>query len=248
MVPVMADGRPLILALDTATRCSTVSLTRGTLGHGEVLGCLSLSSNVTHSRRLISTVDRLFQETRAQWADISAVAVGLGPGSFTGLRIGMATAKGFAAAAQKKLVGVATLEGLAARCLGELPVYAAIDARKKQVYCAGYSVSAGKRPQMLNDIQAISPVRLIQQLHEEQHQQVVIVGDAVHAYGDLWRRELGDMVRFAPAALHASSADAIGLICGELLQDGQCLDIASATPFYVRASDAELSLATKKQR
>lgn len=244
----MVDGRPLILAMDTATRCSTVSLTRGTLGHGEVLGCLSLSSNVTHSRRLISTVDRLFRETQVQWSDIGGVAVGLGPGSFTGLRIGMATAKGFAAAAQKKLVGVSTLDGLAARCLGDLPVYATVDARKKQIYCARYSVSAGKRPKRLHDIQAISPERLIQQLHEEQHQQVVIVGDAVHLYGDLWYRELEDLVIFAPAALHASSADAIGLICGELFEEGECLDIASATPFYVRASDAELSLAIKKQR
>lgn len=243
----MADGRPLILALDTATRCSTVSLTRGTLGHGEVLGCFSVSSNSTHSRRLISAVDRLFQETQVEWSDICGVAVGLGPGSFTGLRIGMATAKGFAAAAGKKLVGVSTLDGLAARCVGDLPVYAVVDARKKQVYCARYCVSANKRPERVEGIQAISPERFMEQLQTKPRRQVVIVGDAVHVYGDLWRRELGELIRFAPAALHTPSADAIGLICGELLEDGEYLDIASAAPVYVRASDAELSLATKKQ-
>ncbi len=92
---------PLILAMDTATGCSTVSLTRGTMVDGEVLACLSFSSKITHSRRIISIVDSIFQETETDWPTLGGIAIGLGPGSFTGLRIGMATAKGFAAASKK---------------------------------------------------------------------------------------------------------------------------------------------------
>jgi tRNA threonylcarbamoyladenosine biosynthesis protein TsaB len=240
----MSDTRPLLLALDTATKCSTVALTRGTLIDGEVLACLSLSSSITHSRRIISSVERLFIDTETTWPDIDAVAVGMGPGSFTGVRIGMATAKGFAAAAEKKLVGISTLDALAAMCVTDKPIVVAMDARKKQVYTATYHYDNGPgNLTRIGEIKVVSPECVAKEIHEE----VVIIGDGVITYGELWQKSLGDLAQFAPMHLHAPSASAVGLLCGARLKDGNCLGIGAAAPLYVRASDAELSLADKKK-
>ncbi|HID03839.1 MAG TPA: tRNA (adenosine(37)-N6)-threonylcarbamoyltransferase complex dimerization subunit type 1 TsaB, partial [Desulfobacterales bacterium] len=89
----------VILAIDTATSCSSVALASGGRFHGKVLGSLELDTKVTHSRRLLSSIEYLLKETELGWPDIAGVAVSLGPGSFTGLRIGMATAKGLVMAA-----------------------------------------------------------------------------------------------------------------------------------------------------
>ncbi len=239
----MADTSPLILSLDTATKCSTVALTRGTLMDGEVLATISLSSSITHSRRLISAVERLFLDTETVWSDITAIAVGMGPGSFTGLRIGMTTAKGFAAAGDKKLVGVCTLDALAAMCVTDKTILAVIDARKKQVYTAAYRHDNNGVLKRVEEVKVISP----EQVAKETREDVVMVGDAVVTYGSLWQEKLGERVTFAPAQLHAPAASAIGLLCGKNLQEGRFLDIATAVPIYVRASDAELSLADGKK-
>ncbi len=238
----MSQQYPLILSLETATRCSSAALTRGTLMDGEVLACLSFSSSITHSRRLIGIVDTLFRETETGWSDIEGVAVGLGPGSFTGLRIGMATAKGFAAAAQKKLLGVSTLDALASMCLTGGTVCAVLDARKKQVYTAFYDGGDDGSLIRRDKIQVLSPQQLVGKIDDP----VVMVGDGVLTYGDFWKEQLGDRVKFAPYQLHAPSAAAVGLLCGGLLYENKYLDLATAAPVYVRASDAELSLADKK--
>lgn len=240
----MSEEWPLILSMDTATKCSTVAITRGTVGDGEVLGCLSLSSNITHSRRLNTAVDHLFQETGTAWPDIDGIGVGMGPGSFTGLRIGMATAKGFAVATEKKLLGVSTLDALAAMCVTDMPILAVIDARKQQVYSATYQYEPDGKLLRKTDFRAVSPEQVIEGIDEE----VVMVGDALVNYGTLWKELLKDRVRFAPVQLQAPTASAVGLLCGVEFQQGKHLDIAEATPMYVRASDAELSLNDRKKQ
>ena len=175
------DGqKPLILALDTSTACCTLALTSGTITQGGVLASLCLNGGMTHSRRLLTAIDWLFSETEVDWSMIDGLAVGLGPGSFTGLRIGLATAKGLA-------------------------------------------VTAGKLMGMIGE-------------------SVLIVGDGVLAYGEQWQTEGGDRVELAPVHLHYPSAAVIGLLGGLHLQNNRTLDPATAVPFYVRASDAELSL------
>ena len=129
----MNVNQSLILAIDTATPCSSVSLTAGTRKNGRVLASLSLAGNVTHSRRLIAAIDLLMKKAEVDWSGIDGIAVSLGPGSFTGLRIGMATAKGLAVAADKPLLGVSTLDGLASKCNGSKLICAILDARKNEV-------------------------------------------------------------------------------------------------------------------
>ena len=238
----MSKHYPLVLAMDTATGCSTVALTRGTTVDGEVLACLSYSSKMTHSRRLISLVDTIFRETQVDWPMLEGIGVGLGPGSFTGLRIGLATAKGFAATSKKKLLGVSTLDGLASSCVSDKKICAVMDARKKQVYTAFYRRNTKGFIERESEIRAIAPEGLVADIKEP----VVMVGDGAIAYRDFWLKELGALVEIAPFHLHSPSAAAIGLLSGELLQNNVTLDVATASPLYVRASDAELSLVRKK--
>ena len=238
----MAGQRPLILALDTATACCSLALTTGTMADGGVLASLSLNGRTRHSRRLITAIDWLFAETEVDWPQIDGIAVGLGPGSFTGLRIGMATAKGLAATAGKPLLGVSTLDVLAGNCMTTRLICAALDARKKEVYVAFYRCDDVGLPRRVSAIQAVDPLKLGVEISEP----VMIVGDGGLAYGDHWRRELADKVVFAPAGLHYPSAVVLGLLgAGNLLLD-RILDLETAVPLYVRASDAELSLKVKK--
>ncbi len=240
----MAEKRPRLLAIDTATKCAALAVTSGTLAAGEVMASLSLSSDVTHSRRIISCVDYLFSQLGIGWQDLDGIAVGLGPGSFTGLRIGMATAKGFAFAAKLPLFGVATHDGIAASVGVTGSVWVTLDARKKQIYAGKYSCSSQENPVLQGSIQAMDPEEFVHLVTRGD----MIAGDGVTTYGSLWRQKLGENVRFAPQHLHRVSAAACGLICGEHCNTNNCLDLETAEPLYVRASDAELNLIEKKQR
>ncbi len=237
----MAGKHPYVLALDTATPCSSVAITAGTRYDGEVLASLGLTGKVTHSRRLLSAIDWLMKESAISWPDIGGIAVGLGPGSFTGLRIGMATAKGLAAAAGKVLLGVSTLDSLAARCGSAGLICAVLDARKKEVYAAFYRCNRYGFTERIGEPAVIAPARLAAAIDEP----VLLVGDGARVYGEVFREFLRDKARFVPAALHEPSAASLGLLAGEMLERGELLDLAEGVPVYVRSSDAELNLARK---
>jgi len=237
----MSSLFPLILAIDTASRCSSVALTLGGAGAsagGQVVASLSLNSSVTHSRRLLSAIDWLLAETETGWQAVQGLAVSLGPGSFTGLRIGMATVKGLAMATGQPLLGVSTLDALALNCTGERLICAVLDARKNEVYTCFYHLDRQGIPRRAGEIRVVSPL----QLAEEITQPVLFVGDAVMVYGDVWKEVLGDWFAEAPIPLHYPCASTLGLLAGEMLLKNRSLDLVAAAPLYVRASDAELNL------
>lgn len=234
------SGCPVILAIDTATPCCSVAITEGVQEGGKVLAAMTLCGTVTHSRRLLARIDQVLAETAVAWLGLDGIAVSIGPGSFTGLRIGMATAKGLAFASNRPLLGVSTLTGLASSCSTGKRICAVLDARKKQVYAAFFRrLPSGKLEQMTATA-VVAPEQLAAGIHEP----VYMVGDAVAVYGAYWREVLGDRFEAAPAQLHLPSAASLGLIAAEQLQRGDLLDPGSAVPLYVRASEAELHLAT----
>ena len=238
----MSRQLPLVLALDTATTCCAVALTQGLGEEGRVLASLSLNSRITHSRRLLTAVDWLMKESAVDWDDLTGVAVGLGPGSFTGLRIGLATAKGMAVAAGLPLSGVPTLDALAWNCFGERPVCAVLDARKKEVYCGWYLPDDTGRPRRQGELRALAPEALAAEIKEP----ALFVGDGLVTYGELWRGLLGERFSQAAPTLNDPPAAAIGLLTAEQLVAGPHLVPAAVAPCYVRASDAELSLGAKQ--
>ena len=233
----MADDA-LILAFDTSTSCCSVGLTQGGFDRGSVVATLSLCSGVTHSRRLLSAIDWLLKESSLSLDDISAVAVGLGPGSFTGLRIGMATAKGLAYGIGKPLIGVSSLDAVAASVRSERLVCAVLDARKKEVYTCFYRCDPKGIARRCGDALVMSPELLAGQIKEP----VTMAGDGVTVYNQLLTELLGDLLECVPAGRSHPAAEIIGFLAAEDYRQGNFLNLAEAAPSYVRVSDAELSL------
>lgn len=239
----MSNERPIILAVDTATSCTSVALTAGDVHAGELLATLTLNSKVTHSRRLLSALNWLLLESDVSLTEVDGLAVGLGPGSFTGLRISMATVKGLAMATGKPLLGVSTLDALALRCTGAEPVCALLDARKKEVYTAWYGQDEKGVQRRKGNIRALAPELLVEEIKES----TLMVGDGLLAYGPFFQERLGSLLAMAPLPLHYPSAASLGFLSCEQLVKGEIMDLDSAVPLYVRASDAELSLKRKDQ-
>ncbi|MGV1098625.1 tRNA (adenosine(37)-N6)-threonylcarbamoyltransferase complex dimerization subunit type 1 TsaB [Thiovibrio sp. JS02] len=231
-------GPPLLLALETATTCGSVAL----IDDGRCLAEFSLATRPSHSRRLLAGIDRLLQETQLGWRDLTAIAVSLGPGSFTGLRIGLATAKGLCFATGKPLIGVPTLEGLACQLpFAGLPICPVVDARKNEVYAGFYRCNQTGALEQTGDFLVLSPERLVEKIHTP----TIFVGDAVPLYGELFRARLQAHALLAPPEICFARAAAIGFAAQRRLAAGILSDPVASVPIYVRASDAELQLGRK---
>lgn len=228
----------LLLAIDTATTCSSIAITRGNLEEGEVLASLSLNTRVTHSRRLLSSIERLLADIDLTWSDLGGIVVNLGPGSFTGLRIGLATAKGLAMASELPLYGLSGLEVLASRCISDLPIAACLDARKQEIYTSTYQWQNGRLVE-LSKPRVCAASTFVAGLSEATY----VVGDGVKAYKSDFAGQ--DYVKHVPSPLHITSAETLGLCGGDLVVKGEVLDLDTVGPIYVRASDAELNLGIK---
>lgn len=224
--------KPLLLVLENSTMCGSVALVTG----NQCLAEYSLESRLTHSKRLLGVVDILMNDCRVGWDDLDAIAVSLGPGSFTGLRICLATAKGLALAAGLPLLGIPSLDGLAAQLpFSSHPVCALLDARKKEVYAAFYRNNIGKS-ERISDYMAVSPEKLVEMIKEP----VILVGDGVELYRDLFKERLGKNALFVPLQIFQTRAAAIGLSAIGKWLNKDFLDTSAAVPIYVRPSDAEI--------
>ena len=231
------SSAPAILAFDTATSNCSIAITRGDVHEGKVVGALCFDSGVTHSRRLLGAIDWLLKTTESSPEDLAALAVGTGPGSFTGLRIGMAIAKGFVHGKGLPLIGISSLDAIAAQIRSERLTCVVMDARKKEIYCCFYRSDPDGRMVRCSDPAVMAPDKLAAQIREP----VTLAGDGVRVYNALFSELLGDSVEFLPWIV-TPKAEYIGFLASASLTVGDFLDIDSATPDYVRSSDAQLSL------
>lgn len=224
---------PLILALENSGLCGSIALVR----RGHCLGEYSLHAKETHSKRLLLGIEWLMREAAVDWPEIAALAISLGPGSFTGLRIGLSTVKGLAMATGKPLIGIPTLDGLAAQlAFSPQLICPVLDARKKEVYTARYRRNAAGKLQRCGDYLVIAPETLAAMLDEP----TLLVGDGTLLHGELLRQLAKGPLTIAPAELNFCRAAAIGSLALEKWAAGEFLDPASCGPIYVRASDAEI--------
>ncbi|HIJ78198.1 MAG: tRNA (adenosine(37)-N6)-threonylcarbamoyltransferase complex dimerization subunit type 1 TsaB [Desulfobulbaceae bacterium] len=232
---------PVVLAIETAGLCGSIAL----VTPGQCLGELSINTRGTHSKRLLQSINWLLTQTELDWPDIAAIAVSLGPGSFTGLRIGLSTVKGICMATGKPLLGVSSLDGLACQ-FPYLPqqICAIIDARKKEIYTAFYRNSEQGTAIRTSDYRVMAPENLPALIDEA----TILVGDGAKLYENFFRKELAEQACFAPAELHFARAAAIGFLGLAQLQQGEFIEAATAVPIYIRASDAELEFDKKKKR
>lgn len=164
----------LILALESSAKAASVALCRD----GVLIAQSQQCSGLTHSCTLLPMAEQMLKNTDTRLADVDAIAVARGPGSFTGVRIGVSTAKGLAWGAQKPAIGVSTLEAMAYHGLaageGAL-VCAAMDARRSQIYNALFEIRGGKPVRLCED-RAISLAELGEELGKMQ-KSAFLVGD-----------------------------------------------------------------------
>jgi len=227
------EKEPLVLALETATPCGGVAV----VGE-EVRGELLLASTETHSRRLLSGVDYLLKRLGLKLEDLSAIGVSIGPGSFTGLRIGLATAKGLHLATGIPLLGVGTLEALALNAsLSREPVCPVLDARRKQLYTAIY-LFEDFQPREILPPSLLSVEKLLSYIAGP----TIFLGDGLVNFGDRLSQALGEKYRTVPKNLNHPRPANVGILARERFLRGQIDDPYRLLPLYLRPSEAELKM------
>jgi tRNA threonylcarbamoyladenosine biosynthesis protein TsaB len=226
-----------LLAVETSTLTGAVAL----LESGGMVAESRVSVAVTHGERLMAAIDGVLQAARWRLADVEAFAVALGPGSFTGLRIGVSTVKSLAFATGKPVAGVPTLDALAwTMPYCAYSVCPILDAKKDEVYTALYRTLEG-RLELLDAPRAVAPRTLAEELRATTEGPVVFLGDGVAAFAPVLAGVLGTRARMAPAALRLPSAVTVGELAGAALARGEAADPAGLVPLYLRPSEAELA-------
>ncbi|GIW40387.1 MAG: tRNA (adenosine(37)-N6)-threonylcarbamoyltransferase complex dimerization subunit type 1 TsaB [Candidatus Binatia bacterium] len=218
-----------LLALDTSTWTAGVAVFRD----GRLLVELGREERQSHGYGLFPLLEEALARASCSFSDLEAVAVSVGPGSFTGLRIGLAVAKGIAFSGGLPVVGVPTLAALAtlAEPLEGERVSPVLDARKGEVYTALYRLEDGGR--LFEDIPPCAvPLELWLRRIEGP---CVFIGDATGVFPE-WSRERSDW-RFLP---HRPCAAAVGRIALERLERGELDELSDLEPLYVRPSEAEI--------
>jgi len=214
-----------VLAVETATLAGGVALLDG----ARVVGQYLLDVRVTHSERLMVAVDRLLADAGWRPEDLEGLAASVGPGSFTGLRIGLSTVKGLALALAIPVVAVPTLDAMAAALpWATLPVCPVLDARKGEVYAALYRWD-GAAMRRDGDYLAIAPDALAARLGEP----TVLLGDGATLVRS-------PHARAAPPPCQAPSPAWVGWLGLERLGAGRTVAPADLVPIYLRPSEAEL--------
>ena len=233
--------QPLLLAIENTSLTGSVAL----VCPGLCLAEATLASRKTHSRRLLAAIDRLLRDSGTDLASVDAIAVSLGPGSFTGLRIGLATAKALALAAAKPLVGVPTLKALALQLASQpLPIRVVQDARKEEVFTALFLPDGQGGIVRREEDRAARPETVAAGIREP----TILVGDGAVLYRDIFRQRCPGLARFAPPELHHPRAAAVGFEGLARLAANPSPLPTDCAPIYVRPSDAEQHLARQKLR
>jgi len=215
---------PLLLALDTSTLQASAALLRGDELLGEVERRVT-----THSERLLGAIDQLLRDAGVAIGDLDAFACGRGPGSFTGLRIGMSTAKGLCWATGKPLIAVSSLAALARNLVGLTPRpplrVPCLDARRGEVFAGFHGPDGEIAPEVVLEPAALR-ARLL-------GRPALLLGDGALAYPDVFRG-----IDLAPHG-HEVRAREVGRLAMQRWLRGESDDPAGVEPTYLRLSDAE---------
>jgi len=216
----------LILAVSSATRLAGVALLRD----GELLAELEAPLGRPHSELLMPLVDEILRAAGRGLADLDAFAVAIGPGSFTGLRVGIATVKGLAFGSGRMVAAVPTLRALAeaAPASGD-PIAAVLDAQRGEVYGAIYGDSHDAAERVWG------PAELADAVPEKA---LLVVGEG--AADVVEAAALPDTVRRLPGPAGRVTAGRVGIVGARLLANGEGVEAADLAARYVRRAEAEV--------
>ncbi|WP_177160345.1 tRNA (adenosine(37)-N6)-threonylcarbamoyltransferase complex dimerization subunit type 1 TsaB [uncultured Fusobacterium sp.] len=218
----------LILGIDTSTNVGTVAIysdVKGTLGE------ISVNINKTHSENIMVMIDELFKLTNTTINDIDKIAVSIGPGSFTGIRIGVAVAKGLASATNCKIVGVNELDVIAGNSTSnECEICSIIDARKERGYYCTFKYENG----ILKQLEDYKVGELREFLETRKEIRTVYLGDGAINYKNLISNIVGENGLFTPKSLNLPRASVVAEL-GINNED----NLYTMEPIYLSKSQAE---------
>ena len=233
----------LLLAIDSSGLVASIAI----MSDDTVLGEYTTNFKKTHSQTLLPMMNELVQMTGIALEDLDAIVISGGPGSFTGLRIGAATAKGLGLALNKPLVNVPTVDALAFNLYGNEQIICPImDARRQQVYTGLYTFEG-------DDFKVISPQKAvgIDEIVAEVNaigRPVIFLGDGVPVHKDYIRENSTVPCQFAPAHLNAQRAGALAALGKRYFEEGLVETADEHIPEYLRLSQAERELQEKQKR
>lgn len=231
-----------VLGIEAATPVAGVAVVNGE----KLLAERLVNNQRTHSVNLLPMIKSVLEEAEVEHGMLGGIAVSSGPGSFTGLRIGMSTAKTLAQVWELPIVGVSTLESLAHPLTGLKNLICPIlNARKNEVYTAVYDGSSGKLTVILEPT-ALEPGQLAEKLLT-MGRGVTMLGDGVPVYREIIRELLGALVGFAPGAATLPRGAAVAELGYRKLVSGEGTDPLLLQPEYIRLSEAETKWLQKQQ-
>lgn len=232
-----------ILALDSSGLVASVAVTED----DNLLAEYTVNYKKTHSQTLLPMLDEISRMIELDLESIDAIAVAAGPGSFTGLRIGSATAKGLGLALSKPVIGVPTVEALAYN-LYDVPglICPIMDARRRQVYTGLYSFEQHQM-KTVKEQTAMGIEELTEELNQK-NQPVIFLGDGVAVYRDTIKEKLTVPFDFAPVHLNKQRAGAVAAIGARYYAEGKTETAREHQPEYLRVSQAERERAEREAK
>lgn len=226
-----------ILAVDTSAVSASVAVTEDE----KIISSFSVNAGLTHSRTLLPMIDAVLTDSETDLDSIDFFSVSAGPGSFTGIRIGIAAVKGLCDAKSKRCLPVSTLEGLAYNLLGQDVIACCVmDARCKQVYTALFDIEGEKVTRLCQD-KAVSIEELGKELAAYK-KKIVFVGDGAQ----ICHNSLG--YEIAPPVLRYQNAASVALAAKRQYEaDGKSVPASEVMPVYLRLPQAERELKAKNK-
>ena len=219
-----------LLAVDTTGAHGSLAVLEG----DTIRGRAGFRAPLGHAQRLLPELDRLLVSLGLSLGDVDAFAVAVGPGSFTGLRIGIASVEGLAFATGLPVVGISTLEATAYRYRSRAGLVAPfLDARREEIFGALFRGNGGTLETIVEPV-CEKPEDFLTRVPRER---IVFAGDGLERYGAVVREVLGDLAELAEPI--SDLAEEVGRIGRKRLEEGEAAPLGSLTAQYLRASDAE---------
>ena len=222
----------LILAVDTTSHFGSVALVEGRKPIAEI----NYVSPSSHSRQVFRAVDELLNLSGKKFDSLEGLAVAAGPGSFTGIRIGLSLVKALALASDKRAIGVSALEAMSYKLLwpGVELIVPMVDARKGEIFAGAYTSSDGQLKETVSP-GAYDPGDFLDRIPAEK--KAYLIGTGVDLYRSLISQKLGSRAIITDRSYYLAAE--IGIIGEDLIKKGQGISPAELKPIYLRKSQAE---------
>jgi len=223
-----------ILAVDTATKSCSVAV----IDKSSLLAEMTIVREHTHSKHLMEMINRVIGLSGLTLSELDGFAVTRGPGTFTGLRIGISSVKGLAVASEKPVVGVSSLDALAMQAsFSPYLICPFVDARRGEVYFSRYRFINGYLKKQTEE-QVFPPEKVVSDINEK----CIFVGDGALLYQETLLKKIGESAVFAPSFQNTIRASTVAHLSMDRFENHDTEDVDIFIPHYIRRSDAELNL------